>query len=158
MYRVIYCKYGCLAQELLLPSIELKDLQKLVDGNIEVVPISFKDNVVVVCNEEALLKNLSLNRVLYSDIYETNQVIVGDFIILSEKETEDGIDFDSIDNDEVFNRYLERYKYPERIIKTNLNTIVGIPYDPSLKCDKNKQFDYEKDGIMFESIDVLDDD
>ena len=68
----------------------LKDLQEVVGGNIEVVPLRGTNNLLV-CNEEGLILNLEANRAVY------NQFIYGDFFICGR----DGEDFGDVDLDAV---------------------------------------------------------
>ena len=58
---------------------DLKDLQKAVDGYIEVI-YPFSEEVCIVCNEEGKLKNLPLNRALKYD-HKIVDIIAGPFFI-----------------------------------------------------------------------------
>ena len=58
----------------------LEELQKWVDGYIEVV-YPFDDQVCIICNEEAKLDGLELNRGLYDDEGNMYDVICGRFIV-----------------------------------------------------------------------------
>ena len=159
MYKVISCQYGKKAEVLDLEDLKLETLQKLVGGYIEVLPLSDPDeNVVLICNEEGWLRNMNANRVVFnSDSGDVLSVIAGDFLILTEKENEDGeLDFAGFDDEEILEKYLRQYYYPERILKNSLG-VFGIPYEPDLKVDKTKDYDLEKQGPLIESIDVLED-
>lgn len=61
----------------------LKLLQDLVKGNIELVP-NYYNNVIMYCNEEGKLLNLKPNFVIYEKPYETREidVIVGTIVML----------------------------------------------------------------------------
>lgn len=156
MFKVISCPVGKKSELLELEDLELSTLQKLVKGLIEVVIISESDNVIVICNEEGLIRDLSLNRVIYNnDIGQPISVISGDFLIIREFEDANGeLDFCGFDDEEMTNKYLTTYRYPERVLKTNLDQVIVIPYDPE---HKTKEYNLETDEPLYEALDVLDD-
>ena len=126
----------------------------MVSGLIEVLPLSENDKILLVCNEEGWLRNMNANRlVCNSDTGEILSVIAGDFLILSEKENEEGeLEFSGIEDEEILEKYYYKYYYPERILKNSLG-VFGIPYEPDLK--NIKEYDIETDGAMIEIVDVL---
>ena len=91
----------------------LEELQKWVDGYIEVV-YPFDDQVCIICNEEAKLDGLELNRGLYDDEGNMYDVICGRFIVAGL--TED--DFGSLTEEQMI-RYKEMYKKPEAFVFIN---------------------------------------
>ena len=91
----------------------LEELQKWVDGYIEVV-YPFDDQVCIICNEEAKLEGLELNRGLYDDKGSMYDVICGRFIVAGL--TED--DFGSLTEEQMI-RYKEMYKKPEAFVFIN---------------------------------------
>ena len=154
MYKVISCQFGKKAEVLDLEDLKLETLQKLVGGFIEVLMLSESDKTLLICNEEGWLRNLNANRVIFnSDSGEFLSVIAGDFLIMSEKENEEGeLEFAGIEDDEILEKYLFKYHYPERILKNSLG-VFGIPYEPDFK--NIKEYDIETDGAMIEIVDVL---
>jgi hypothetical protein len=58
---------------------ELRDLQALVGGFIEVAPIDRSKNILLVCNEEGKLIGLPRNR--YVPIEKNIDVICGNFFV-----------------------------------------------------------------------------
>lgn len=91
----------------------LEELQKWVDGYIEVV-YPFDDQVGIICNEEAKLDGLELNRGLYDNEGNMYDVICGRFIVVGL--TED--DFGSL-TEEQMTRYKEMYTMPETFVFIN---------------------------------------
>ncbi len=156
MYKVISCPVGKKSELLELNNLELKTLQRLVGGLIEVLPISENGRVIIVCNEEGLIRDMSLNRVVYDeDTKQPLSVISGDFLLLRETEDENGeLDFCGFEDEEMINHYLTTYQYPERILKTQLGQVIVIPFDPD---HKTKEYNRETDEPLYEALDVLDD-
>lgn len=92
----------------------LEELQKWVDGYIEVV-YPFEDpGACLICNEEAKLEGLELNRGLYDEEGELYDIISGRFIVTGL--TED--DFGSL-TEEQMAQYKEMYKMPEAFVFIN---------------------------------------
>lgn len=76
----------------------LEDMQAIVDGYIEVVPIpQFDgDNLVMIVNEEGSLRNLAVNdgaSALYRLTHEFGPLIRGNVIVCRTVTTEDGDEF-----------------------------------------------------------------
>ena len=92
--RAVYKLPGCPAKIMQVPN-DLKTLQKLVGGNIEVVTIDptensiFEKTVIIICNEEGKLKGLKPN--FYSGA--VHDVICGAVVFVGEK----GENFGSLD-------------------------------------------------------------
>lgn len=61
---------------------ELKELQSLVEGYIEVVPLEKK--YIIICNEEGKLQNLKPNWILRNSKGEMYDMVVGNMIICRE--------------------------------------------------------------------------
>ena len=91
----------------------LEELQKWVDGYIEVV-YPFDDQACIICNEEAKLDGLELNRGLYDDERNMYDIICGRFIVAGL--VEDG--FGSL-TEEQMSRYKEMYTMPEEFVLIN---------------------------------------
>ena len=77
----------------------LKSMQELVGGYIEVT-YPYEDRIVLVCNEESKLLNLTPNREIKNDEGQVTDVIFGDFFIAGDGED----DFASI-SDELAEKY-----------------------------------------------------
>tara|TARA_B100001094_G_C17614036_1_gene522638 strand:+ start:65 stop:355 length:291 start_codon:yes stop_codon:yes gene_type:complete len=73
-------------------SPSLKDMQDLVGGYIQLVPLS--DSEYMVCNEEGLINNLPINDIaneilqVQNPYFATYNVIVGDVFIIKIKDFE----------------------------------------------------------------------
>lgn len=94
---------------------KLKFLQAAVQGNIEVI-YPYKDEVAIICNEEAKLLNKPLNRALCTEGIsgrEIYDIIAGDFLIVYAPIVSEN--FESFPND-LLNKYLTMYKYPEQFL------------------------------------------
>lgn len=96
-------------------STSLKSLQAAVQGRIEVL-YPFKDEVAIICNEEAKLLNLPFNRTLCSEGVsgrEIYDIIAGNFLIVyAPIESEN---FESLPEN-LLQKYLALYQHPEQFI------------------------------------------
>lgn len=96
----------------------LKSLQSEVGGLIQAI-YPFEDEVALLCNDEGKLMRLPLNRALRLNGISGNEiydVIAGDFILCyAPLESEN---FESMP-DELLQKYLELFKYPERFLVKN---------------------------------------
>lgn len=90
MLRVLYYKPDLEPSEIYIEGT-LEELQELVGGMIEVVPLG--NNFLMICNEEGILLNLPINRVV------KNHLIKGSFIIC--KENRDSGEFEGLTDEEV---------------------------------------------------------
>lgn len=70
---------------------ELKELQKAVDGYIEVVPFSVANSILAVIDEEGKLKGKEINFILHGD------AICGTVLFVSDSEET----FESLDRDQI---------------------------------------------------------
>lgn len=88
----------------------LESMQKIVGGLIQAIyPYENKD-VALVCNEEAKLIDLPLNRALYDDKGQIYDIIAGTFFLC--QAPADSENFESL-TDEQIKRYKEKYRYSE---------------------------------------------
>lgn len=88
----------------------LESMQKIVGGLIQAIyPYEDKD-VALVCNEEAKLIGLPLNRALYDDTGQIYDIIAGTFFLC--QVPSDSENFESL-TDEQIKRYKEKYRYSE---------------------------------------------
>lgn len=99
---------------------ELADLQKEVEGNIEVV-YPYREEIGLICNEEGKLKGLSLNRDIITDNGERVDIIAGNFLIAGLTEES----FGSL-TEEQMKRYEERFHQPETFLRMG-REILTIP-------------------------------
>lgn len=76
---------------------DLRTLQDFVGGEIEVVPIFREDDeeLTLICNLNGKILGLPPNRSMGTDI------IVGDFLVCANRMTEDGLDFDSLTDQQI---------------------------------------------------------
>ena len=92
----------------------LESMQKIVGGLIQAIyPYEDKD-VALVCNEEAKLIGLPLNRALYDDKGQIYDIIAGTFFLC--QAPADSENFESL-NDEQIKQFKEKYRYSEIYLK-----------------------------------------
>ena len=99
-------------------SSDLISLQMEVGGYIQAI-YPFSDEVALICNDEAKLINLPLNRALKTEGMAGNEIydiIAGDFFICYAPITSEN--FESMP-DNLLQKYLELFKYPERFLIKN---------------------------------------
>jgi len=105
---------------------DLKDLQRAVEGYIQAV-YPFDDPVALICNEEAKLEGLPLNRVIRDSDGQPFDVIAGTFLIVGL--TED--DFGPLPT-ELVDKYMDLFRYPEAFLSIKNRMLVipehGEPY------------------------------
>lgn len=113
--KVVLCEVGKQAR---ITDIDgrLEGMQKVVGGMIEATYPSETDPIALICNEEGKIYNLPANRaILKSDVEPESHsidildIISGTFFICGIGEE----NFDSL-SDELAEKYLERFRYPER--------------------------------------------
>ena len=88
----------------------LESLQKEVGGYIQAV-YPFEDPVAIVCNEEAKLCGMPLNRALRDEDGRVYDIIAGTFMITGLSDE----DFCSL-TPQLLKRYEERFYFPEQFI------------------------------------------
>lgn len=91
----------------------LSGMQKIVGGLIEPV-YCFEDPVCIVVNEEGKLLGLDINRGIFDQNKTLLDVIMGTAFICDCS----GERFDSL-SDEMISKYLNLFKYPEKLFKVN---------------------------------------
>ena len=92
----------------------LESMQKIVGGLIQAV-YPFDDlEIALVCNEEAKLIGLPLNRALYNDTGQIYDIIAGTFFLC--QAPADSENFESL-NDEQIKQFKEKYRYSEIYLK-----------------------------------------
>ena len=88
-------------------SPDLDSLQHEVGGYIQVI-YPFSDSVGIICNEEAKINGLPLNRALYDESGVIYDIIAGDFLVVGLS----GESFSGL-NDKLTEKYLRRFERPE---------------------------------------------
>ena len=111
---------------------ELKDLQREVGGNIEVL-YPFAEKVGLICNEEGKNIGLDLNRALYDAEGKIYDIIAGTFVLVGLGAE----DFTSLPPEQI-DALSKQFKSPEVFVKVN-GDIKAIPAKPSIKKEL-KQF------------------
>ena len=112
----------------------LKALQNEVGGNIEAI-FPFDDPAAIVLNDDGKFKGLMPNRALYDCDGQLCDVIAGTFLVLGMG----GEDFCSL-SEEQTEKYMEKYKVPERFSYINGVTIaIPISVDRNTKLEKHME-------------------
>ena len=106
MMKVIMVEPGYEARRVNIED-SLENLQAIVGGYIQAL-YPWDDPVAVLVDEDGYLPN----RVLFDEDDETYDLLVGTFLIVGL--TED--DFGSL-SDELAEKYLEKFRYPERFLR-----------------------------------------
>ena len=91
----------------------LKAMQQLVGGYIEVI-YPFDAPVALICNEEAKLTGLPLNRALYDENGKLCEIISGDFFLAY---ADPDADHYSSLPEEMMEKYKDMFQYPERFFR-----------------------------------------
>ena len=116
----------------------LESLQHEVGGYIEAV-YPFEEPVAIVCNEEAKLEGLPLNRALRDNDGEIYDIVAGTFMVV-------GLTDDSFGSltPELAQKFTDHFKSPETFAKLG-NKIVAIPMisEEQQKQTKVEQKDFE---------------
>jgi len=105
----------------------LEGMQAVVGGEIDVSYLS--DNSLLIHNREGKQNGLSFHRGIYTDTGKLIDVIAGTAFVCDDS----GEDFKDL-SDEKIERYLNKFKYPERFFNV-CGEITGIKYNPE-KEDK----------------------
>lgn len=124
--RVVLLEPGKLARVADIDS-SLEGLQRTVDGWIEAV-YPFEEEVCIVCNEEAKLRGMPLNRALRDDGQITDIIAGSCFVCSCDKAS-----FGSLSEAQQ-QKYLKMFKYPEHFLKIN-DQIAALPYNPQKNKD-----------------------
>ncbi|MHB1454220.1 MAG: DUF3846 domain-containing protein [Saccharofermentanales bacterium] len=109
----------------------LESMQKAVGGMIEEI-MPFDEEICLICNEEGKINGLELNRAIRCPDGQLMDIIAGDFFICSAS----GENFTGL-ADEQAQRYCEKFKYPERFIRT-VNGIQAIQVMPVRNVDMER--------------------
>ena len=93
----------------------LEDMQRLVGGGLIQAIYPFDDDAALICNDEGKILGMPLNRALYDLRDEIYDIIAGDFFIC--RAPADSDTFTSL-TDEQIDNYMERFRYPEKFVRT----------------------------------------
>ena len=83
---------------------ELEDLQAMVGGDIEVT-YPFEDEVAIILNESGKINGLPLNRAIYTEDGDMQDIYAGDFLVVGL--TED--DFGSLTSEQKLTKAVQRW-------------------------------------------------
>ena len=101
------------------PTLEAK--QKIVGGLIDVAYPFPDDNVCVVLNDEGKLMGLPLNRAIYTEDGDMQDIYAGDFLVVGL--TED--DFGSLTSEQM-QKFEEQFHQPQMFVRMG-RSIMAIP-------------------------------
>ena len=93
----------------------LEEMQRLVGGGLIQAIYPFDDDAALICNDEGKILGMPLNRALYDLRDEIYDIIAGDFFIC--RAPADSDTFASL-TDEQIDNYMERFRYPEKFVRT----------------------------------------
>lgn len=106
---------------------ELEKMQELVDGYIQVL-YPWEDPVGLVCDDEGLFKQSMPNRALVDEEGNPYDIVKGTFFVCGL--TEDS--FCSL-SDEMAEKFMERFRWPEMFMRTMDNHVVWVRMKPGEK-------------------------
>ena len=110
-----------LVQRGLAPSREkAKDVQAMVGGDIEVT-YPFEDEVAIILNESGKINGLPLNRAIYTEDGDMQDIYAGDFLVVGL--TED--DFGSLTSEQM-QKFEEQFHQPQMFVRMG-RSIMAIP-------------------------------
>ena len=99
---------------------ELEDLQAMVGGDIEVT-YPFEDEVAIILNESGKINGLPLNRAIYTEDGDMQDIYAGDFLVVGL--TED--DFGSL-SPELMEKFEQKFHQPETFVRLG-RSIMAVP-------------------------------
>ena len=99
---------------------ELEDLQAMVGGDIEVT-YPFEDEVAIILNESGKINGLPLNRAIYTEDGDMQDIYAGDFLVVGL--TED--DFGSLTSEQM-QKFEEQFNQPQMFVRMG-RSIMAIP-------------------------------
>ena len=119
--RVLIVEPGCAPYEKEIAS-SLAQMQAIVGGTIQAIH-PFAEPVALICNDEAKLLGMPLNRALYDGEGRIYDVIAGTFFLCSV--SPDSSEFTSLEDAQI-QRFKRRFRCPELFAQFDGN-IVAIP-------------------------------
>ena len=97
----------------------LAAMQAVVGGTIQAI-YPFKEPIALICNDEAKLLGLPLNRALYDGSGRIYDVVAGTFFLCNAPL--DSSEFTSLDDDQI-QRFMCPFRYPERFIRIGSHVV-----------------------------------
>ena len=125
---------------------ELEDLQAMVGGDIEVT-YPFEDEVAIILNESGKINGLPLNRAIYTEDGDMQDIYAGDFLVVGL--TED--DFGSLTSEQM-QKYEELFHQPQMFVRMGRSIMaIPVPDDMVKKMEEKAakpQENYVGNGMM----------
>ena len=106
----------------------LTEMQAVVGGTIQAI-YPFEEPVALICNDEAKLLGMPLNRALYDGSGRIYDVVAGTLFLCNAPL--DSSEFASLDDDQI-QRFKRLFRYPERFVRIG-NHVVAVQVEESEK-------------------------
>ena len=118
---------------------ELEDLQTMVGGDIEVT-YPFEDEVAIILNESGKINGLPLNRAIYTEDGDMQDIYAGDFLVVGL--TED--DFGSLTLEQM-QKFEEQFHQPQMFVRMGRSIMaIPVPDDMVKKMEEKAAKSQEK--------------
>ena len=118
---------------------ELEDLQTMVGGDIEVT-YPFEDEVAIILNESGKINGLPLNRAIYTEDGDMQDIYAGDFLVVGL--TED--DFGSLTSEQM-QKFEEKFHQPQMFVRMGRSIMaIPVPDDMVKKMEEKAAKSQEK--------------
>ena len=118
---------------------ELEDLQAMVGGDIEVT-YPFEDEVAIILNESGKINGLPLNRAIYTEDGDMQDIYAGDFLVVGL--TED--DFGSLTSEQM-QKFEEQFHQPQMFVRMGRSIMaIPVPNDMVKKMEEKAAKSQEK--------------
>lgn len=118
---------------------ELEDLQAMVGGDIEVT-YPFEDEVAIILNESGKINGLPLNRAIYTEDGDMQDIYAGDFLVVGL--TED--DFGSLTSEQM-QKLEEQFHQPQMFVRMGRSIMaIPVPDDMVKKMEEKAAKSQEK--------------
>ena len=117
--RVLIVEPGCAPYEKEIAS-SLAQMQAIVGGTIQAIH-PFAEPVALICNDEAKLLGMPLNRALYDGEGRIYDVVAGTFFLCGV--SPDSSEFTSLEDAQI-QRFKRRFRWPELFARMNGNIVV----------------------------------
>ena len=118
---------------------ELEDLQAMVGGDIEVT-YPFEDEVAIILNESGKINGLPLNRAIYTEDGDMQDIYAGDFLVVGL--TED--DFGSLTSEQM-QKFEEKFHQPQMFVRMGRSIMaIPVPDDMVKKMEEKAAKSQEK--------------
>ena len=118
---------------------ELEDLQAMVGGDIEVT-YPFEDEVAIILNESGKINGLPLNRAIYTEDGDMQDIYAGDFLVVGL--TED--DFGSLTSEQM-QKFEEKFHQPQMFVRMGRSIMaISVPDDMVKKMEEKAAKSQEK--------------